>query len=132
VTLGRTIDAWDASQEAFAVRMKGPAKEIGGPSNLDELPGIHDADAIAYACDHTQIMRDVNHRETEFVSYLQQKVENGRFHRDIETGRWFIQDQQVWLAEQCHSDHYALLLPTTQLVGIAVHQTTSVADMHAV
>jgi len=132
VPLGRLIDARDTSQKAFAVWVTRLAKEIAGPSHFNELTGIHDTYAIAHACHYAQVVRDVNHRDTEFFPYLQQKVENGRFHRDVEACRRLIEDQEVRLAEQRQRDHYPLLLSATQLVGIAVHQTSGIANMYAV
>src|SRR5438105_62437 len=99
--------------------MAGSAKEIGGSSEFDKLARIHHSDPIANACDDSEIMRDVHHADLEIPLYVEEEVENRRFHRYIETSRRFIQHQEIRLAKQCHGNHHALLLPAAQFMRIS-------------
>ena len=79
---------------------------------LNNLPGVHDCDAMGNFGDEGEVVTDEDHRESQLLSQLVQKLNNLLLHRHVKCRCWLIRDHKLRVTSQSHSDQYALTLPT--------------------
>ena len=80
---------------------------------------IHHEHVIGDRRDHPEIVRDDDHRHTEFLLHLHQQLHQLRLHRRVERRRRLVGDEQLGLEGQRHRDHHALSHASRHLVGIS-------------
>src|SRR6266404_8774729 len=93
-------------------------KELGRGGDLHYSAGIHYGDPIADLSERTKIMAYIEQRRFEAVAQLAEKRKDAPLGRDVEAGRRFIEHNERGPAGERHRDHYALLLPATELMGV--------------
>jgi len=98
--------------------MRGRSENIGLRAELDQVAGIHDGDAIGDVRDDGEIVRDEEHRQSEFVAQVVQQVENLLLNCDIERGGGLVGDKQLRTVDDGHSDHDALAHASGELMRI--------------
>ena len=110
------------------VRMFGRGKDGLRRTGFDDPALLHDGDVVGEAADDAEIMGDEQHRHA--VARLQslQQGEDLRLHRDVERGRRFVGDEEVWPVGERHGDHHALALPAGELVRIAAEPLAGIAN----
>src|SRR4029077_14674639 len=64
------LRAWNGVQQSDGIRVLRPPEQDLLLGLLDHGACIHDADAVAQACDHAKIMRDKDERHLEFFLEL--------------------------------------------------------------
>ena len=114
----RLRDRRHGGDQTAGVWVTGVGEELAHRRVLDELAGIHHADAVADRRDDAEVVRDVDHRHAELGAQPTQQVEDLRLRRHVETGRRLVEDDELRIAGERHRDHHALLLPARELVRI--------------
>ncbi len=94
-------------------------KYIGLRAQFDQIAGVHDGDAIGNVRYNGEIMRDEEHRQSEFAAKIVEQVENLLLDGDIERGRGFVGNQQLRTIDDSHGDHDALAHASGELMRIA-------------
>lgn len=85
---------------------------------LDDVPAVHDGDAVGHAGDDAEIVRDEDDGGVPFLLQILHQLEDLRLHGHVERRRRFVGDEQVGITGQRHGDHQALALPAGELVRI--------------
>src|SRR5579883_1121750 len=83
---------------------------------LDDLPRIHDGDALRRLGDDAHIVGDENERHAALALQRQQQIEDLRLDRDVEGGRRLVGDEEARVAGDRHGDHDALVHAARELV----------------
>ena len=87
----------DRPQQSLGIGVaRAAADDIGRP-DLDDLPEIHDRDAIANAFDDPEIVRHKNIRQPELLLDVLDQPQDLRADRHIERRNGFVEDDDVWL-----------------------------------
>src|SRR5439155_8778477 len=68
------------------------------------------------------IVRDIEHRNVEFVANTREIRKNFRFQRQVKAGQRFVQQQQARRREKRARQRDALLLAARELCDAALHQ----------
>ena len=71
---------------------------------FDDLPEIHDADAVGHQTNDRKVVRDEQAGQAEFPLKLLQKVEDLPLNRDVESARRLVQNQEIRLAGERAGD----------------------------
>ena len=73
-----------------------------------------------------------NEDDADAVFLLQraQQVEDGLLYGDVEGCGGFVGDEDIWVVDESHRNHHALLLATADLVGIAVENLLGAGEEH--
>ena len=100
--------------------MQRPREERGGLGDLDDLPGVHQRNALRDLRHDAEVVRDQQQRHALRALQLDQQVEDLLLDRDVECGGGFVGNDDVRLAGQRDRDHHALLLPAGELERVAV------------
>ncbi|SPU65668.1 Uncharacterised protein [Brucella neotomae] len=95
-------------------------EELFRHTGFDHFTGAHDIDPVGEAAHDAQIMRDENHRHSEPLLQICQKVQNLRLNGDVQRCGRLIRDQDIRLVGKRHGNHDALALPTGKLIRVAV------------
>jgi hypothetical protein len=119
-----------AAQQADRIGVAWIAKDVLGPSLLDEAAGIEHAHPLAHLGDDRQVVADEEDRGREFATQLDDQVEDLGLHGGVESGRGFVEHEERRLAGQRHGDRHALLHAARKLVRIALHHAGRIADPH--
>jgi len=98
--------------------MRGRVENIGLRAKLDQAAGVHDRDAIGYVRDDGEIVRDEEHRQSEFMAEVVEQVEDLLLDSDVERGGGFVGDEQLRAVDNGHGDHDALAHASGELVWI--------------
>jgi hypothetical protein len=89
--------------------MQGTPKQLNRARFLNDLAGIHDSNPVCNVGHDSQIVRDQKNRHPKFPFQTSQEVDDLRLNGDVQSGRWFICNQEPGLAGQRHGDHDPLL-----------------------
>ena len=122
--------ARQALQQPDRVGVLGLLEDLDGVTLLDELAGVHDADAIAHRADHAQVVGDQQDRRVRLVAQRSHEVEHLCLDSRIETRCRLVEHEQLRVAGECHGDDDALLHAPRQLVRVALHDALRIGDAH--
>ena len=112
------LECGNRAQQALRVGMTGGVKNIRLRAELDQAAGVHDRDAIGYVRDDGEIVRDEEHRQSEFMAEVVEQVEDLLLDSDVERGGGFVGDEQLRAVDNGHGDHDALAHASGELVRI--------------
>ena len=115
-------------EQLARVRMLRRAEESIARRDLDDLPGVHDRDAVRHAGDDAEIVGDQQDRHPALRLQRAQEVEHLRLDGDVERGRRLVGDEQLGLAGERERDHHPLLQPAGELERIVVDAARAVGD----
>ncbi len=119
-----------ALQQPDRVRVLGLLEDLDGIALLDDLAGVHHADAVAHRTDHTEVVGDQQDRRVGLLAQGADEVEDFGLDRGVEAGGRFVEDEQLGVARQGHGDDDALLHAAGELVREALHHADRVGDAH--
>jgi hypothetical protein len=94
------------------------AKELSRLSDLDELAGVHDSEAVTDLSQYRHVMAHVEHRHLMLNLKAAEKAKDACLSGNVQSGSGLVQDEQCGTAGQRHCDGHPLLLPPAQLVRI--------------
>ena len=80
----------------------------------------HHADTVGHAPDHTEVVRNEQHRHPVPLLQAADECQDLGLHRDVERRGRFVGDQQVGVVGDRHGDHDALALAAGKLMRIVV------------
>ena len=95
--------------------MAGPLGHLFAGAHLDDLPQVHDGDAVAHVLDNGQVVGDEQVGEAQPLLKVLEQVDDLGLDRDVQSGDRFVADEHGGLGGQrpCHTD--ALALPAGEL-----------------
>lgn len=82
--------------EFARIGMLGTFEKLFDRSRFDDSPLFNDDDPMADMLDHSQIMRNEHHRQTESCLQIDQQIENLGLRRDIERRNRLVTNQKFW------------------------------------
>ena len=88
------------------------------PRQLDDLAGIHDADAVGDLDRHADVVGDEDHAEVELALQLADQEQDLDLHGGIERRGRLVGQQEAGIARQRQRDHGALAHAARHLVRI--------------
>src|SRR5208283_56301 len=101
---------------------------VGLGAEFYQTAGVHDGDAIGDVRNDGEIVRDEEHRQSEFVAKVVEQVEDLLLYGDIERGGGLVGDEQLRTVDDGHGDHDALAHASGELVRIAAGPLLGVGD----
>lgn len=113
---------WTATgrEQRLGVGVVGAAKDGLHPANLDQLPTVHHPHPVGEVAHHRQIVGDEQIGALMRLFQLNEQIENGSLHRDVQGRDGLIADDKVRLTRKGARNGDALLLSPAQLIGVAV------------
>src|SRR5260370_11251679 len=87
-------------------------------AKFDDLAAVKDQHTIGKAGEQSWVVRDENHRETQFFPERSKHSKNFHFRRGVERGRRLIGNDHGGTADDRLRDQHALPLSSTKLVRI--------------
>ena len=84
------LDRKDRSKKAASVLVARVGQQLNRGGLCDHLARVHDRDRMSPFGHKSQIVRDEDHGETEFVAQLVEKFDDLLLHGDVERGRRLI------------------------------------------
>ena len=88
--------------------MCGAIKDVVHTPGFNDLPGVHDGDAIRHSGDNSEIVSDQHNRHAFGFFQLIHQLKNLCLDRDIQRRGWFIGDQDRWITGQALRNHGTL------------------------
>jgi hypothetical protein len=88
--------------------MSPAASDLIGRRRLQDLPRVHDHDAIGDLQQQRQVVGDEQHREPEPILELHDLAQDLALHHHVEPRRRLVHDHYFGLDGQRHRDHHAL------------------------
>jgi hypothetical protein len=128
---GRIVKPWDTGHQSPCVGMFGGMEDRRHGRLLDDLPGIHDDDAVAHLRDNTEIVGDEEHRHAQLRRQPPDQREDLRLDGDVECGGWLVRDEQTRRTGNPHADYGALAHTAAELVWIILGAPLSRWDADA-
>ena len=125
----RIVQARAQAQQDLRVGMPRRADHLGGRAFLDDLPRIHDGDAVRQIAQQREIMAHIEDGDARLVDDPTQHRRDVRLRRDVEAGGRLVQDQNVRLAAQRDRQRDALLLAAAELERIALERLLRVWNL---
>ena len=98
--------------------MRRPREELADRCGLNNAASVHNQHPIANFGHRGQIVRDEYDRRPELIAHTEQQPENLGPHGHVESGCWFVRQDEVRAENQRRSDQRALLHAAAELVGI--------------
>ena len=80
--------------------MQRAREQRGAVGLLDDAAEIHDGDRFTDMLHNAEVVRNKQHRQSEFALQAPQEMEDLRLDRDVERSRRFIGNQHIGLARQ--------------------------------
>ena len=127
--LARAAHGREGRQQPLRVRMLGPREHLGRRARLDDLPGVHDRDAVAGLGQHRQVVRDQDQGQAELAAQLLEQLEDLRLHHHVERRGRLVGDHELGLAGQRERDHDALAHAARELVRVLARALRADADV---
>src|SRR5208282_2805871 len=121
-------ESGDGAQQALGVGMGGRVENVDLGTEFDQVAGVHDGDAIGDVRNDGEIVRDEEHRQSEFVAKVVEQVEDLLLDGDIESGGGLVGDEQLRAVDDGHGDHDALAHASGELVRIAAGALLRIGD----
>lgn len=113
-------DARHGCQQAFRVVGLRIVEDLVHAPLLDHMTAIHDDHLIGEIGHNTHVVRDDEHRGTEFVAGETQQIEDLGLHRHVECRRRLIGENESGIEHEGHGDDDALLLAARELMRVVV------------
>ena len=112
------VKAGYGGKEAFCVGVGGVIEDVFERSELHDFAGVDDGHGVAGLSHYSKVMGDEQHGGTGGGFELPDEVQHLSLDGDVESGSWFVGDEQPRVAGEGHSDDDALLHAAGELVGI--------------
>src|SRR6266568_2012813 len=119
---------WHRGQEGLRVRMERILEELARRGLLDDLPQVHDRDAIRHLPDDAEVVRDQQVRQVLPSLNVLEQVEDLRLDGYVEGARRLVQEGEYGLGGQGAGDGDPLTLSTGELVGETVQMVGAESD----
>src|SRR5712664_1482677 len=109
---------WNGPEESFCVRMLGRREHGCSRTTFDDLAAVKDQNTISKAGEQSWVVRDEDHRETQFFPERSKHPENFHLCGGIERRGRFIGDHHGRTAGDRLRDQHTLPLSSTELMWI--------------
>ena len=96
---------------------------------LDDLAGVHHADAIAQRPDDPEVVRDEQDGGIGLGLERAHEVEDAGLDSGVQAGRRLVEDEELGVGGEGDGDDDALLHPARQLVRVALGDLFRVGDL---
>lgn len=100
----------DRTDELSGVRMCWSAEDLVGWAILRHPARVEDKHPIHYPRQNSEVVRHVESSHVSIATELLDHAQNVSLRHNVETGGWFIQDNQPGLQDERHRDCHALKL----------------------
>jgi hypothetical protein len=111
-------DRRDRGHQPLGVGVERLLDDWADAADLDDLAGVHDADAIGQLGVHRQVVADDQDRNLELSPEIAEGFEDDALDVDVERGRRFVGDDQLRVHRDRGGDDDTLLHPAAQLVWV--------------
>ena len=101
---------------------------LGGAAELDDLPKVHDGDAVGDVLHHRKVVRDKNEAEIHPADELREQIQDLGLDGDVEGGDGLISDDNPGLQGEGAGHGNALALAPGELMRVFLHEARSEAD----
>ena len=88
--------------------MSGVEEDAINRAFLDDTAEVHHHHVVSHFRDDAKVVRDQHDGHAILRLQLAQQLQYLRLGGDIQCGRWFVGNQQLWIARQCRRDHLSL------------------------
>ncbi len=122
----------DAAEQPPGVRVGRLGEQVVDEAFFNQLPGIHDAQAVADPGHHAQVVSDEDDTGVEILFQVFDQVQHRGLNGYVQGGGRFVHDQQGRVVEHGHGNDHALLLPTRNHVRVAVHDVGGIGHVYPV
>ena len=99
--------------------MRGRFVDVVGRAGLDDLPAVHDRDAVGEPPHDGQVVGDEDVREAELSLQAVEQVDDLGLDGDVERRDRLVADQDLGPDGERAGDHHALALTAGELVRVA-------------
>ncbi len=108
--------------------MCGGVEDFLSGSQFYNATGIHDGHTVGDLRDDCEIVRDEEHRQSEFGAQFREQGEDLGLDSDVERGGGFVGDEQLGTVHDGHGDHDALAHAPGKLMWIVVGAAVGLGD----
>ena len=106
-------------KKRLGVGMNRGAADRLRPSQLNDLPQIHDGDPVAHVADHPQVMGDEEIGQVKLPLQALQQIEDLSPYGNIQGRNRLIRDHKPWLQNQRPGDSDPLPLSAAEFMRVA-------------
>jgi hypothetical protein len=99
-------------------------------ARLDDPARIEDRHAVGDRRQHSEVVRDEDHRQLVLAAQPFEQSQDAGLHRHVERCRRLVGDQELRSARQRNRDRNALSHAARELVGVAAKCGVRVRDAH--
>lgn len=117
---GLGIGFGDGGEERLGVGVEGVVEKFGGGGFFDEVPQVHDADAVGEVSYDGEIVGDEEIGEPELFLEVAEEIYDLGLDGDVEGGDGFIGDDEFGVGGEGAREADALTLSAGEFVRVAV------------
>src|SRR5581483_11505311 len=125
---GARVGLGDRREQRRGVGVERLGEKLARLGQLDDLPHVHDRDAVADVLDHAQVVGDEEVGQAESLLQLEHQVQDLRLHRDVQRRDRLVGDDQPRLERERAGDADALALAAGEGVREAAHELGPQSD----
>jgi hypothetical protein len=118
----------DGGQQTAGVRMLWVGEELGTSGDFYDSSLAHHSDSLRDLSHHRKIVRDKEQSGIGALFQFAQQIQDLCLHGDIESGGWFVGNQQAGAVDESHRDQDALPLAAGKLMGIVVKSQMGIGN----
>src|SRR5262252_6432564 len=112
----------DGRQEGLGIRVIGWSKHLCSGAAFHHLSQVQHYNLICQVAYDSEVMADKQERRALPPLHIQEQLQDGRLHRDIEGSDGLVSDHQGRLASERTGDGHALFLATREVQRTSVGQ----------
>ena len=120
------------AEQRDRVRMPWLGQERACVRQLDDLPAVHDGDAVAHLGDHAEVVADEHHAHPGVALQLEQQAQDLVLDDHVERGRRLVGEQDARARRDRDGDQHALPHPAAELVRVVAQSARRRGDADAV
>ncbi len=122
---------WHRFHEPDRVRVDRVPEDLLDRALLDDTPRVHHRDDVSHGRDRRDVVRYIDNRRAHLVSQPEDLRQQPRLGHDVKPCGGFVQDDEWWVANDCHRYHDPLLLTAGQLVWKAAEDLVTGLELSA-
>ena len=106
------FESGHGSEQAVSIGVQGTIKDVVDWSDFHNFTGVDGGDGVRHFRRQRQIMADKNDAEMELTLHIVQYIDDCTLGEDIERGRWFVQDHNLWIEQDAQRQQGTLFHAT--------------------
>src|SRR6266699_3732064 len=118
----------NGGKQTLGVGMLGIGEQFDGRRLLDDLPRVHDGDAVAHFRDYPEVVRDEQDRRSKLALEVAHQGQDLGLDSDVQSGCGLVGDQELGVGRQRHGNHHPLTHAAGELVRILPGSTFGIGD----